>query len=292
MIPHLDVLGSLAKALHEDFVHLYYLILPVFFMIAVCIEWFKTGTPDGNFIEIVRRALICTLLLVAFKDISQGIIAISDGIADRIDNMSGLDAFLKMASEKTSTYSFSFKSLILAFDDLIIALLSYLSYFLLLIARYLTVAMYYFYWIFLSITSPLLLLFGLFKSTTQIPINLFRSMCEVASWKICWAILSAMLKALALGDLYKMDGSYLTVIVLNFVIAIAMICVPLIVRSLSAQGIHQTTGNIAGVAMAAVMLGKKGAGALTRTRGDASPPDQSLRRPPENKTKPMNRRNP
>lgn len=290
MIPHLDVLGSLAKNLHDDFVHLYYLMLPIFFMIAVCIEWFKTGSPDGNFIEIVRRALICTLLLVAFKDISQGIVLISDGIADRIDNMSGLDSFLKMASEKTSTYSFSVKSLILAFDDLIIALLSYLSYFLLLIARYLTVAMYYFYWIFLSIASPLLLLFGLFKSTTQIPINLFRSMCEVASWKICWAILSAMLKALALGDLYKMDGSYLTVIVLNFVIAIAMICVPLIVRSLTSAGIHQTTGNIAGFAMAAAMLGKKGLGALKKTRGDASPRSQSFRRPPSNQNKSINRR--
>ena len=277
MIPHLDVLGPLAKDLHDDFVQLYYMMLPVFFMIAVSIEWFKTGTAEGNFIEIVRRALICTLLLVAFKDISQGIVAISDGIADRIDNMSGLDAVLKMAAEKASTYSFSVKSLILAFDDLIIALLSYVSYFLLLIARYLTVAMYYFYWIFLSIASPLLLLFGIFKSTTQIPTNLFRSMCEVASWKICWAILSAMLKALALGNLYKMDGSYITVIVLNFVIAIAMLSVPLIVRSLTGSGIHATTSNFAGMAIAATMLAKKAL--APKTRPDASPQPQPLRRP-------------
>ncbi len=242
--------GSLTRSLHDDFVHVYYLMLPVFFMIAVGIEWFKTGTAEGNFIEILRRALICTLVLVAFKDISQAIIAISDGISDRIDNMSGLDAFLKMASEKTATYSFSVKSLILAFDDLVIALLSYASYFILYIARYLTVATYYFYWIFLSIWAPLLLLFGLFRSTVQIPINLFRSMCEVASWKVCWAILSAMLKALALGELYEMEGNYLTVIVLDFVIAIAMLCVPLIVRSLTGPGIHHTSGNFAGPAIA------------------------------------------
>jgi len=289
MIPHLDVLGSLARTLHEDFVHLYYLILPVFFMIAVVIEWFKTGTPDGSFIEIVRRALICTLILVAFKDISQGIISISDGIADRIDNMSGLDAFLKMASEKTSTYSFSVHSLILAFDDLIIAALSYASYFLLYIVRYLTIAMYYFYWIFLSISAPLLILFGLFKATTQIPINLFRSMCEVASWKICWAILSAMLKALALGDLYKMEGSYITVIVLNFVIAIAMLCVPLIVRSLTGSGIHSTTSNIAGMAIAGAMLAKKGLTSIAKTRADAEPRAQGINRTPDTKNKPLRR---
>lgn len=291
MIPHLDVLGSLARHLHEDFVHLYYLMLPVFFMIAVCIEWFKSGSFEGNFVEIIRRALICTLLLVAFKDISQAIVAISDGIADRIDNMSGLDAFLKMASEKTATYSFSVHSLILAFDDLIIALLSYLSYFLLYIVRYLTIAMYYFYWIFLSISAPLLLLFGLFRSTTQIPLNLFRSMCEVASWKICWAILSAMLKSLALGDLYKMEGSYLTVIVLNFVIAIAMICVPLLVRSLVGQGIHQTTSNLAGALMAAAMVSKKGVAAISKTRTDANAQSQAIRRPADSNQKPINRRN-
>ncbi len=289
MIPHLNLLGSLARSLHDDFVQVYYLMLPVFFMIAVVIEWFKTGTADGNFVEILRRALICTLILVAFKDISQGIIAISDGISDRIDNMSGLDAFLKMASEKTATYSFSVKSLILAFDDLVIAVLSYVSYFLLYIARYLTIAMYYFYWIFLSISAPLLILFGLFRGTVQIPINLFRSMCEVASWKICWAILSAMLKALALGDLYKMEGSYLTVVVLNFVIAIAMLCVPLMVRSLTGAGIHQTTGNIAGVAMAAAMLGKKGLAAVSKSRSDANPRSQRLNRPSSNQTTPIKR---
>ncbi len=291
MISNFDVLGSLARTLHEDFVHLYYIMLPVFFMIAVVIEWFKTGTSDGNFIEIVRRALICTLILVAFKDISQAIIAISDGIADRIDNMSGLDAFLKMASEKTSTYSFSVKSLILAFDDLVIAVLSYFSYFVVYIVRYLTIAMYYFYWIFLSISAPLLLLFGLFKGTTQIPVNLFRSMCEVASWKICWAILSAMLKSLALGDLYKMEGSYITVIVLNFVIAIAMLCVPLMVRSLVGGGIHGTTSNVAGMAVAAAMLAKKGAVAMAKTRVDATSQPHSFHRSPDSQSKPVKRRN-
>jgi hypothetical protein len=291
MIPHLDLLGSLARTLHDDFVRLYYLMLPIFFMIAVVIEWFKVGTPDGNFIDIARRALICTLLLVAFQDISQAIIAISDGIADRIDNMSGLDNFLKMASEKTSTYSFSFQSLILAFDDLVIALLSYLSYFLLYIARYLTVAMYYFYWIFLSISAPLLLLFGLFRSTTQIPINLFRSMIEVASWKICWAILSAMLKALAFGEIYKMEGSYLTIIVLNFVIAVAMLSVPLIVRSLVGAGIHSTSGNIAGSLLAVAMLTKKGLATAPKMRPEANAQSPPLRRTPNNQSKSINRRN-
>jgi hypothetical protein len=96
--------------------------------------------------------------------------------------------------------------------------------------------MYYFFWIFLSITSPLLLLFYLFPSTSHITGNLFRSMCEVASWKICWAILSAMLTALSFGDIYRTDGSYITLIVMNFVIAVAMLATPMMVRSLASHG--------------------------------------------------------
>ena len=270
MIPNIEVLGSLAKTLHEDFVQVYYLILPVFFTLAVIFEWFKSGSPDGNFVEIVRRVFICTLILVAFKDIAQAITFISDGVSERIDDMSGLDAFLKMASEKASSYSFSLQSLILAFDDLIIALLSYLSYFLLLIARYLTVAMYYFYWIFLSISAPLLILFGVFKGTSQIPLNLFRSMCEVASWKVVWAILSAMLKALAFGSIYHTDGSYLTIIVLNFVIAVAILCTPLMVRSLVGAGIHATTSNITTALAAGAYMVPKAAMAAKILRSEAS----------------------
>jgi hypothetical protein len=236
-MPNFDVLGSLVVTLHQDFVQIYYLVLPVFFALSLLVAWARNPAGGVDFLDTLKRAVIATLLLVAFQDISQGILFIADGIADKIDNMSGLNAILQMASEKSQGYSHSTVSLLLQFDDFIIAMLSFASYLVLYFARYITVAMYYFFWIFLSISSPLLLLFNLFPSTSNITANLFRSMCEVASWKICWAILSAMLTALSFGDIYKTDGDYITLIVMNFVIAVAMLATPMMVRALANQGV-------------------------------------------------------
>lgn len=236
-MPHFEVLGSLVVTLHQEFVRIYYLILPVFFALSLLVGWARNPAGGADFIDTLKRAVIATLLLAAFQDISQGILFIADGIADKIDNMQGLETVMKMAAEKSQSYSHSSMTLILQFDDFIIALLSFVSYLVLYFARYITVAMYYFFWIFLSITAPLLLLFHLFPSTSQITANLFRSMCEVASWKICWAILSAMLTALSFGNIYQVDGSYITLIVMNFMIAVAMLATPMMVRSIVGHGV-------------------------------------------------------
>lgn len=249
-MPHFEILGSLVVSLHQELVKIYYLILPVFFALSLLIGWARNPAGGPDFLDAVKRAVIATVLLVAFKDISQAILAVADGIADHIDNMSGLDSIMQMAAQKSQSYSHSSMTLILQFDDFIIALLSFASYLVLYFARYITVAMYYFFWIFLSVSSPLLIAFYLFPATSNITGNLFRSMCEVASWKICWAILSAMLTALSFGDIYRTEGSYLTLIVMNFVIALAMLGTPLLVRSLVGHGIAAMAPGLGAAAIA------------------------------------------
>jgi len=265
-MPHFEVLGSLVVNLHQEFVRIYYLILPVFFALALLVGWARNPAGGADFIDTLKRAVITTLLLVAFQDISQGILFIADGIAEKIDNMQGLETVMKMAAEKSQSYSHSSMTLILQFDDFIIALLSFVSYIVLYFARYITVAMYYFFWIFLSISAPLLLLFNMFPATSQITSNLFRSMCEVAAWKICWAILSAMLTALSFGNIYQTDGSYITLIVMNFVIAVAMLGTPMIVRSLVGQGIAGMAPAL-GAAAVATMAAAPTKFAMTVSKG-------------------------
>ena len=140
---------------------------------------------------------------------------------------------------------------ILAFDDLVVAVLSYVSFAVLYFARFIMVAIYHFSWVFLSIMAPILLLFHVFSST--VTVNLFRSMFEIASWKVVWSVLSALLKALPFGTWYAMDGNYLTIIVLNFVIAICMVGTPLVVRALVGSGFSAMAGGLTGAA-AAVMI--------------------------------------
>lgn len=251
-MPQFELLGSLARDLHQEFVNMYYLFLPVFFALAVVIAWFKSPSGSPEFLDIVKRAVVATILLAAFPDIANAILFITEGVAEKIDKLNSLDTLIRMAQEKSDGYTVSVTSVILQFNDLIVATLSFLSYLILYIARYLTIAMYHFFWIFFMISAPLLLLFNLFEGTQQITKNLFKGMIEVACWKIVWAILGAMLAALSFGDAYRAEGSYLVLIVMNFVIAIAMLMTPSIVKSLVGGGM-QTMSSAFGAASVAAM---------------------------------------
>lgn len=246
------LLGSLAQRLHYQFVDMYYMLLPVFFALAIAVDWFRNPAGSADFIDTFKRAFVATLLVVGFQEMSEAVLMVTSGIAEKISDMSGLDSIIQMASEKSKGYTLSSVTLVLGFNDMVVAVITFCSYIVLYVARYITVALYHFMWIFLSIMAPLLMLFHLFRGTSQITANLFKSLIEVASYKIVWAVLSAMITALSFGNAYAADGNYLTVILLNFIIALAMLGTPLIVKSLVGGGLStmsESLGMGAAIAM-------------------------------------------
>lgn len=242
MIPNMEILGSLVRDLHQMLTGIFYLMLPVMILLSVVIGYLKSGTTD--FTDIVRRAFLASLLLASFPEISSLILEICDGLAVKIDNMSGLETFIQMAEEKSQTYATAKNVLLLKFDDLFISILSFGSFMLLYFARYITVALYYFFWVLLSALSPLMILAYMFPSTSGITKNLYRGLIEVASWKIIWALLSAMLTSLSFGNIYQTEGSYITLTIMNFVIAVALLFTPLILRSLIGEGVQGAAQNL------------------------------------------------
>jgi hypothetical protein len=272
-MPEFELLGSLMRNLHQEFVRMYYLFLPVFFALAVVVAWVKSPSGSPEFIDIIKRTVVATVLLVAFPDISKAILLVADGVAERIDKLNSLDHVIRMAQEKSEGYSMSITSVILQFNDLIIATLSFLSYLILYIARYITVAMYHFFWTFFMVSAPLLLLFNLFQGTEQITKNLFKGMIEVACWKIVWAILGAMLLALSFGDAYRTEGNYLTLIVMNFVIAVAMLMTPMMVKSIVGSGLQSMSSAIGAAAVTAMAAAPaKAAGGIRTSRAFMNDP--------------------
>ena len=226
-----NLLAPMTRELYFELKNLYFLLLPLFFLTSITITWFQ---GSGDFIDKVKRIFIGTILLIAFPEISQAILDITNGLADRIDDMSGIENIMKQAGLKMESYQKpSFKSL-LAFGDMLIAVLSYLSYLILYCARFIMLAIYHFSWAFLTILSPIILLFHVFSS--KMTVNLFKSMTEIASWKVVWSILSLILKTLPWGETMQTEGNYLTLIVMNFVIALCMAATPLVVRSLVGSG--------------------------------------------------------
>ena len=248
---HFALLGSVAVKVHAEMRSIYYLLLPVFFMLSIALVWFQHPSGGPDFLDKVKRVIIATLLLVGFAEITDAMLFVANGISDKIDNLSGLDAILQMASEKARSYSQKNLMPILGFDDLMIAGISYLSWLVLYVARFIMVAVYHFSWVFLSIIAPLVLLFHVFSS--HMTLKFFTTMAEIASWKIAWSILSAMLKALPFGDWYGNGGDYLTVVVLNLVIALAMLGTPLVVHSIVAGGFATMAAGLNGLTASAML---------------------------------------
>ena len=245
------LLGDLAIKLHQDFRGLFYLLLPIFFSLSLIFAWFRNPAGGPDFVDALKRAIIATLLLVGFQEIASAILVIANGLSERISDMSGLDAVMRMAGDKARGYTLSGSSLILGFNDLLVATLSFLSYLILYVARYVMVAIYHFSWVFLSLLAPFLLLFHLFSS--KMTLNLFRSLIEIASWQVVWSVLSAILIALPFGNAYMADGNYLTVIVLNFVVAICMLGTPLVVHALVGNGFSAMAGTLGPVVATAMV---------------------------------------
>lgn len=253
MIPNLEVLGSLVRDLYQGLSQLFYVMLPLTILFSVVLGYLKSG--DANYPDIIKRSFVAALLLASFPEVSNVLLDICDGIAAKIDNMSGLETFMRMAQEKSQSYATAKNVLLLKFDDLFMAILSFGSFLLLLIARYITIALYYFYWVLLSVCAPLMILCYVFPKTANITANLYKGLIEVACWKILWAIMSAMLTSLSFGNIYQTQSSYLTLIVMNFVIAIALLFTPMLMRSLVGEGVHataQTIGTTAVLAAAAL----------------------------------------
>lgn len=251
MIESFALLGDLARQLYEEFRTLYYVLLPIFFAISLAMAWFRFPAGGPDFVETLKRLCVGTILLAGFPEISDAILFVANGIAGKISDMQGFEAVFEMASTKAKSYPLSTSGLLLGINDLLIAVLSFLTYFILYVARYVMVAIYHFTWTFLSLVSPLVLLFHVF--TPRMTVNLFLSLVEVASWQIVWSILSAMLSALPFGNLYLADGNYLTVIVMNFVIALCMVGTPFVVKSLYKGGLASMTGSL-GPVVAATMV--------------------------------------
>lgn len=239
-------LGSLVTRLHGEFHQLYYLLLPLFFAGALMVSWFQGMGARPDFLGVLKRVVLGTLLLVAFPEITNVILLISEGLTKKISDMSGLDSFIEIASQKTKDYTLSPTTLLVGFNDLMISMMSFGSYVFLYAARYITVAMYHFSWAFLVLLAPFILLFNAFTNTMTM--GLFRSLIEIASWRVVWAVLSAILTALPFGQSYQVEGGYVTIAIINFVIAICMLGTPLVVHSLVGHGFASVAGTISAMA--------------------------------------------
>lgn len=237
-------LSSEAKNLHGIFEGIFYSLMLIFLSIGVILEYFKM--PLGKmpaFGLLVARILIATLLLMSLPDVMNFISDVTESLASKIGDLNNFKLVLTKMGEKLDEMTWSWISV----KKSVILLISFLSFLVLYLSVYLAEAFYLYAWTLAYIFSPLMIAFYVFPQTEGITKSLYKTLIEVASWKVVWGCLSTLLWSSALMDLDKLgqSESFITILIFNVMLALSVLLTPFLVKSvLGGSGI---SGSIAGL---------------------------------------------
>ncbi len=246
-------LAQEAQKLHAIFQNAFFAMLATFLVVAVVMEFLKMPLGDSPaFATLVARCLIATLLLVALPEVMNFVADSTDSIANEIGDLNKFKLVLGRLGEKLQDLSFSWTSL----RDVITILISFLSFFALYITVYFAEAAFLFCWTLIYVFSPLILALYVFPKTAGATAALFRSIIEVSLWKICWAVMAALLWSTALSDINQPSANinWLTSIVMNLMLMISVLMTPRLVRAILSTGISEFSSSAQGAVMNAALL--------------------------------------
>lgn len=244
----------ITKEIYSQMVGIAWQMIGPLFLLSCVISYVR---EPANFpaMEMIHRITLTIALLIFFPEITSTISGVANSLADRIGEKHALDTLFLKVQNQTDPQHQAFRIPFLINSDYGIAILNYLSFASVYLAKYLILALYHFYWSILMAIAPLAILCNLFRGTSQVTKNLFSSMLEISSWNILWQILAVML--LGLSVLHPDPGNYFDSICFNFLLAIGLIGTPLLVHSFVRGGLTSPSSLSSG-AMVAATLGPVG----------------------------------
>ncbi len=250
---NLTWLAAEAHKLHAIFQNAFFGVITVLLLIAVVLDFFKIpmgSTPGIS--TLVGRCLIATLLLIALPEIMNAVATITDAIARDIGDLNNFKSVLSRMGDKLKSLAWSWTSV----KDMVILVVSFLSFFILYITVYFADAAFLYAWTLIYVFSPIVLALFVLPSTAGATSAMFRSMIEVSLWKVVWAAMSALLWSTALSDInnpeYQVD--FLTAIVLNLMLALSVLMTPTLVRGLFSTGVSGVASGLQNTLMAAAAM--------------------------------------
>ncbi len=253
MMSDISWLALEAKRIHEVFSGYFYALITVLMATGIVVEHFKWtigGIP--NFSTLVGRALIASLLVNSYPEISNGIAEIADSISAQLGDLNSFKLILDRMGDKLSDLSWSWSS----FRETVILIISFLSFFVLYFSIHIADAFYIYVWVLLYVFSPLLIALFVLPVTAPATSALFRSLVEVAAWKIVWSTLATLLWSNALSKINQ-DGthiSFLTAIGFNVILAGSLLLTPFVVHALAGGGLAQMGKDLSSLSIGGMTL--------------------------------------
>ena len=256
MLTDFNWLAAEAKQIHALFESMFYTLVLTLLLIGVLLEYFKFSIGAiPSFATLVGRSFLAAILLVTFPEVLNAIASVTDALAKEIGGLNEFELVLSRMGDEVDKLSWSWTSV----RKMVIVTISMLAFFLLYISVYLTNALYIFSWTLLYIFSPLLIAFYVLPVTSKITSALYRSLFMVASWKVVWCVLAAILWSAALIDLEQLskEANFLTICIFNIMLAFSLLFTPFVANSFLSQGIASITPKVGTAAVGVLGMGAK-----------------------------------
>ena len=253
MMADISWLASEAKTIHGIFYSFFYMLVTMLMLLGVVLEYFKIpmgGMP--SFGQLVGRVFIAALLLHAYPDITNAIADVTDAIAVRLGDLNQFKLVLDRMGDKLGELSWSWVS----FKDTVILIISFLTFFLLYFSIHIADAFYLYAWTLLYVFSPLLVALYVLPATSSATKALFKSLIEIACWKIVWSVIATLLWSAALSNMNGNGSqiSFLTAISFNIILAGSLLLTPFVVHALAGSGLATMTRNVGALAIGGLAI--------------------------------------
>lgn len=245
-------LSAQAKDIHSFFVSIFYAIAALLLVIGVLIDYFKMpigGVP--TFGQLVGRALIAGILLSAYPQISNWICAVADAVAEHLGSVNNYEKVLEVAGSTFKDHSWSWTSI----GDTMLSVTAILVYFVLYLTVYFFDAAIIYCLVLLYVFSPVMIAFFILPQTASMTAGLFRTLFEIAAWKIVFAVLATLLWSTALHDFNTQGNNFITLLALSLMLAFSLLLTPLVVRQLMSGAISGIASQVAGLSAAGLTAG-------------------------------------
>lgn len=242
-----------AKTLHAFFVSIFYTLSTILLLIGVLLEYFKM--PIGGslgFPQLVGRTLIAAILLAAYPEISNMVAAVADAVADKVGDLNSFHHLLESAGAALKEHSWSWTSV----GDTLLSVVSYAAYGILYLTVFFFDAAIVYCLVLLYIFSPLMIAFYILPATAGMTTGLFRTLFEIASWKIVWSVLGTLLWSTALNNFKNPgQGNFITLLALTLMLALSILLTPIVVKNLISGALSGIAGQTAGLAAMGLSAG-------------------------------------
>lgn len=245
-------ISSQAKEIHSFFVSIFYSLAVLLLLIGVLIDYFKLpigGVPA--FQQLVGRALVAAILLVAYPQVSNWIAAIADSVSEHLGSINHYQNVLKSAGSSLKDHSWSWTSL----GDTLLSAVAILAYFILYLTVFFFDAAIVYCLVLLYIFSPVMIAFYILPQTASLTGGLFRTLFEIAAWKIVWSVLGTLLWSTALHNFEAKGENFITLLALTLMLALSILLTPLVVRNLISGALSNIASQTAGLAAIGLSAG-------------------------------------